>query len=726
MTSSSPKTEEAAAADSLTTAGCGIENPGGSGDVETSSDKPENSRGDQQINVTEPINLLKSKPWAARLSVGGFLPKLPRRSKPLDPNQEDLAGLSSFGKVLRKARVSAPQKDGDVENIEEEVLADISDDLSELDEGDFPGESHDQEHNLEDSLGQTAVEETFAQPVQNVAQGQKRPSPVDGHEDDMGVERKMRSPSALSEELEPPMYAVQWDSNVMGMARENTHNFMTKTSDSTSFSNSSANQRCDGTFETSVHRSSQYDFQFEEPYNLHLQKKLEDGSITVREFLRLFGIDFNIHKPRQSVLPDKFATDLPRSAEVILMEKHISQPKQRVYEEDCQELTEMVERLKTRMRDQDNTLKATNESLWEVVKSYSEEQLQSFGANLRKSKTHFRKKSKALSHEMKTGLYSKLVHATQVAQHNLAEKIEAVDELLKNLDECIHDLEAELASMDCAEVEEGGTKSETELALQAKQQELESLNADIAENERRSYELELEKKATEDKLRKACDKTRELERQAEVLDRLTEWKLGEMTDDKAVFTFLYESLRLEVLFEKPTGETMAATETDQKVADITFQLELDDETSECYARMVHKLIAQFIKSKSSWVQMYPTKQHIPMLLHNVSLVVSRLRLLGEEIHRMKKWGSLSLDILEIDCVDTQIRFLFSSINAFAKFEITLEVTSGYPFSNIQLLCFQNFIGNTRIDQVEAIVSSVTPAKSYLTRIVKKIHDVLLC
>lgn len=41
------------------------------------------------------------------------------------------------------------------------------------------------------------------------------------------------------------------------------------------------------------------------------------------------------------------------------------------------------------------------------------------------------------------------------------------------------------------------------------------------------------------------------------------------------------------------------------------------------------------------------------LLHDVGLVVSRCRLLGEEIHLMKKWGALRLDILDISCVDTQ-------------------------------------------------------------------------
>ena len=41
------------------------------------------------------------------------------------------------------------------------------------------------------------------------------------------------------------------------------------------------------------------------------------------------------------------------------------------------------------------------------------------------------------------------------------------------------------------------------------------------------------------------------------------------------------------------------------------------------------------------------------LLHDVSLVVSRCRLLGEELRLLKMWGGLRLDVLDIRCVDTQ-------------------------------------------------------------------------
>ncbi|KAG9344834.1 hypothetical protein JZ751_010523 [Albula glossodonta] len=705
----SPEAKETGIANHLPEVLAETESPGDCSNGVDSSMKLDSSLSDRQHNMTQPASVSKSKPLASRPSLGTFLPKLPRRSKPLDPNQTDSAGLSDPKTPLKKSGVGATGKDEDssvVENINEEMLPEMSseEDLSETVDGHF----------LRDRCDQDAVvNEMFPEPVHNVAQGQKRPSPVDGHDDHMPEERRIRSPPMLSQVPEQP--TAQWDSHISGITAENPPSFMTKTLDSTNFSNDLPNQRYEGTFEMSACRSSQQDIQFDEAYESDLQEKLENGSITMRELLKLCGIDFNIHRPRQSRVPDKFETT--RSAEAVLVEKHINRPKQRVYEEDCQELTEMVEKLKTRMRDQDILLKTANEALWEVVRTYSEEQLQSFAAKLKEKKVYFRKKSKALSHELKIALYSKLVQTTQVAQQNLTEKIEDTDDLLKHLDECLNDLETELANMDCAGMEEDIANSETELNLQVKQQEMETLNITLAENERRACELELEKNNTKSKVRKLRDESAKLEKQITILDGLTEWRLSEKTDERAVFTFLHDSMGMEVLFEKPS-----------------------DENSQSYARLVHNLIGQFIESESGWVQRYPTRQHVltamtvanlltetplPQLLHDVALVVSRCRLLGEEIHRLQKWGSLKLDILEIDCMDTQVRILFSSLKAFAKFELTLAVSPSYPFSDLQLIHFKNYIGNTRLDQVEEIISSEMPAKNYLTRIVKKIHDVAL-
>uniref|UniRef100_A0A3B3RGV0 Knl1 C-terminal RWD domain-containing protein n=1 Tax=Paramormyrops kingsleyae TaxID=1676925 RepID=A0A3B3RGV0_9TELE len=677
-----------------------------------------------QTNMTAPIPFLKSKPKIGRMSFGGFLPKLPQKNKSLSKNFPEITKGGHLESLLTK-RVSHGafhhSSSGPVENIDDEMLPEISseEDLSETIEGRGHASSRIQEDASKGELGQDAVDEPLVEaPIQNVAQGLKRSSPMDGHEE-RTEERKTKK--NLDSEGSSK-FTSQLNRNVADAAEENPSSTTVKTLDTTNSSNNSTYLRAEGTFDTSAQRCSQFETDFDEAtgYEIDLQKKLDDGSITVKEFLNFFGIDFVIHKPRQSVLPDNFA--LAHEPQDLLMEKYVNRPKQQVYEDDNQELSKIVEKLKTRMWDQNKPLKMINQSFWEVVKTYSDEQLQRLRSKLRERKVYFRKKSKGFSHEMKIGLYSSLVQTTQLAQQNLTEKINEADEFLKNLDDCLQDLQAELDLMDEEGLEEVGANSELMHTLEVKQQELESLNVAVTENERGISFLVMEKNSIEDKICRIQEETKEFEKNITVLDRVIEWKLSEESESRALYTFLNGSVELEVLFESCANTT---GQTDQKVNDIRFHLQLDEENSMCYARLVHKLISQFIKSESNWMEKYPTRPNIPLLLHNVALVVSRCRVLGEEIHQLWKWGSLKFDVLQIGCQETQISILFSSLKAFAKFEVTLAIDPAYPASHLEVLTFKNYIGNTRLEQLEEIVSTVTPARNYLTRIVKRIHDVIL-
>ncbi|KAL4656431.1 protein CASC5 [Arapaima gigas] len=671
----------------------------------------------QNTNMTAPVNIWERKTPVTRMAFGGFLPKLPQKAKVGDQNNS--------GGLLKKSvacDTSHQSSSNAVENIEDEILPEISseEDFTETLESQVPTCTTVEENPSSGSSNLTPLDEPgFVESVQNVIQSLKRSLPVDGHEETVSGERKMRkSPD--------PNYA---GSSIIDIAEENLPSLMTKSLDTINISNSTTFMRADGTFENSAQRCSQYDMDFEAAeYEYDLQKKLEDGSITVREFLKIFAIDFVIHRPRQSVLPDNFA--LAQKVEDLFVEKYINRPKQRVYEDETRELSKMVEKLKSRMWEQDKPLKTINHSFWESVKSFSEEQFKALGSKLKERKAYFRKKSKAFSHEMKKDLYVNLVQTTQLAEQNLQEKIASVDDLLKNLDECLQDLQSELDLLDseCVNGVNINVNSALLCTLKAKEQELESLNTTVAEKERIIGELKLEKNSTHDKINSMMEETKELEKYKAVMDRLNEWKLCEKTADRAHFNFLYGSVQLEVLFESHANGTEQTVKVVNKVGDIRFHLQLDERNSQDYACLVHKLIAQFIHTKCNWVKEYPTESDIPLastLLHDVGLVVSRCRALGEEIHRLKKWGSIKLDILDIACRDTQIKVVFSSLKVSAKFEVTLVVTPAYPVCSLQVLHFQNYIGNIRMYQIEDIVTSIAPSKNYLTRIVKKIHEALL-
>ncbi|KAK0151847.1 Kinetochore scaffold 1 [Merluccius polli] len=175
--------------------------------------------------------------------------------------------------------------------------------------------------------------------------------------------------------------------------------------------------------------------------NSTIEMNVDDESITVLEFFKLFDIDFVIHNPRQSILPGKLASHLDHTPEELLKNRHINHPKQRVYELDHQNLAVKVERLKARMKDQGRLLHTVNKPLWEELICFSDEELKCFGAKLKENSNFFRKRSKAQSDEMKEVLYSNLLQATLEEQQKLREKLEEADGMLKGLDDCIQELE---------------------------------------------------------------------------------------------------------------------------------------------------------------------------------------------------------------------------------------------------------------------------------------------
>ncbi|XP_062324202.1 uncharacterized protein knl1 [Osmerus eperlanus] len=689
-------------------------------DKEESTNSEDHHSPNEKHFMTAPLNL-KSKCLASKLAFGCFKPKLPQRNRPL----QNTSNCMADEKPLKTTNMEVNDElygSTLVDKIYDEVIPNISDEeLSEtLDTKSLQGID---DISSEDQFNRSVLRDfIYEEPVLNVSQGQKRPLPENDHKDAADDEKRRKSSTDNLQELgtilqedhsgpESHSHVVQWDSKGTTAAVP-LHG---------ADGSNSTNIRHEATFE-STYRHSQFESQLEDTggYTNDVRKKLEDGSITVKEYLKLFSIDFVIDKPRQSILPAKVLCDLDCKTEDMLIEMHINRPKQRVYETDCQKLTKMVEGLKARMRERDNLLKTVNGPLWEATKGFSEKEFQCFGAKLKERRNFYRKRSKVQSHEMKAVLYTNLVKACQESQQNLRGKIEQTDGMLNDLDECIHVIEAELAAV------EGEGAGDREPTLKSRQQDLENVNKKVADNERQMCELEMQKNHSIERVDRLQTETHKLGNAIAMLDRLNEWKLGEQDENRTVYTFLHESLHLEVLMEKPNGRDDVQVETERNIKDVTFQLHLDDQKSQCQARLVHRLLSQYLGDETAWVKKYPTSRYVSKLLHDVGLVVSRCRLLGEEVHRLKMWGALRLDILDISCVDTQIRILFSSLKAGAKFEITIGVTSAYPYCLLQVQNFQNRIGNATIHQLEEIVFSVTPSKDYLTKIVKNIHGALLC
>uniref|UniRef100_A0A8C2CNJ1 Kinetochore scaffold 1 n=1 Tax=Cyprinus carpio TaxID=7962 RepID=A0A8C2CNJ1_CYPCA len=665
-----------------------------------------------QNEKTTPFSLKKNA-FSSRLSLGGIVPKLPKRATTVTPNKTVTISTNDLQCLQLEKHFDVDEQNSNCRtvNINEEEFPEMSS------EEDLSGSLENWPINKQDELdGSLAVPKNEEPLEDDVFESGTSTSPCfkrpHTEEEEDPITAELTKKAYISDMgLDCHEAVVQWEGNLTRHAAQNPK---AKATEDTGVSESTL-------------RYSQFDSHMDGTLGhvFDFSKKLEDGSITVNEFLSHFGINFVIHRSRPSALPDSCRAGETRTMEDLLKEKYIYYPKQRVYEQDCKNLTEIVERLKEQMPGQEKSLGCINGALQQEICTLSEEQLKIFGSKLKERRVFFGKRSKALSHEMKGVLYSELIKTTQDAKQSLISKIKETDEMIEDLDGCINDLETELASVEAMIMGDHLDAPQTRPALKAKEEDLHKLNSAVTEKEREIGELEIQLRTLESQQEKLQGESSSLKSHLATLNSLNEWHLDAMDERGALFTFLHKTVHLQVNLQTPAGKEWMTEDVERNI-DVSFQMHLDVEKSQCHASMVHKLLALHAQSQTRWIQRYPTTRHIPELLHDISLVVGRLRLLGEEIHRLKKWGGLKLRILKITCMDTRVHIIFSSLKAFEKFELSLMVTPDYPFGPLHIQDFKKHMGNTRLSQIEDIISSVKPAKNYLTKVLKKIHDDLLC
>ncbi|XP_058636759.1 uncharacterized protein knl1 isoform X2 [Onychostoma macrolepis] len=662
-----------------------------------------------QNEKTTPFSL-KKKAFSSRLSLCGIVPKLPKRATAVTPNKTVTISTNDLQSLQLEKHFDVAEQNSNCEtvNINDEEFPEMSS------EEDLSGSLENWPIKKQDELDGSLVVTKYEEPLENeVFESDTSTSPcfkrLHPEEDPITAERTKK---VCVSDMGPDCHeaSVQWEGNFTRHAAQNPK---AKTIEDTGVSESTLKY---SQFDSHMDGTLDHVFDF--------SKKLEDGSITVNEFLSHFGINFVIHRSRPSALPDSCRAGETRTMEDLLKEKYIYHPKQRVYEQDCKNLTEIVERLKEQMPEQEKSLGCINGALQQELCTLSEEQLKSFGSKLKERRVYFGKRSKALSHEMKGALYSELIKTKRDAKQSLISKIKETDEMIEDLDGCINDLETELASVEAMIMGDHLDAPQTRPALKAKEEDLHRLNSAVMEKEREIGELEIQLRTLESQQEKLQGESSSLKNHLATLNSLNEWRLDATDERGALFTFLHKTVHLQVNLQTPAGKDWMTEDVERNI-DVSFQLHLDVDKSECHASMVHKLLALYYHSQTQWTQRYPTTRHIPELLHDISLVVGRVRLLGEEIHRLKKWGGLKLRILKITCTDTRVHVIFSSLKAFEKFELSLMVTPDYPFGPLHIQDFKKHFGDTRLSQIEDIISSVKPAKNYLTKVLKKIHDDLL-
>ncbi|NWR83211.1 KNL1 protein, partial [Furnarius figulus] len=327
-------------------------------------------------------------------------------------------------------------------------------------------------------------------------------------------------------------------------------------------------------------------------------------------------------------------------------------------------------------------------------------------------KSYFTKESKILAHNEKETLYSKLLQSAQEQHGKLQARIQNVNELLEEAESCLVALESDSFWDEGDEVEGG----------QSLQKELESLRAQEKELQRELSEMETE----EEQMLLQMDELKKTEKSCRaVLEKydFTEWEILQWTEQQAVFHFLYDSVELTVVFEPPVDGDDFGVDPSRTIVSLNFESFLDVEQAPPSSCLVQRLIFQFIESQGSWQEKCPTLYYLPQVLHDISLVVNRCKILGEEMEFLETWGG-KFNLLKTDIKDTEVKLLFSASAAFAKFELTLSLSPNYPSAPLPF-SVQTHIGNIGEKEISAVLSSVPVGHHYLRRIVSLIHQSLL-
>ncbi|NXV23050.1 KNL1 protein, partial [Cepphus grylle] len=330
----------------------------------------------------------------------------------------------------------------------------------------------------------------------------------------------------------------------------------------------------------------------------------------------------------------------------------------------------------------------------------------------------FTKESKILAHNEKATLYSKLLQSAQEQHEKLRSRMEKVDELIKEAESCLVALEAGVWFQTggryadfCIFLQSGSVQDSVALHLMWLASLCRELSDLEAENEQMLVEMDQLKEKE-----KSCQ---------ELLERydFSEWEITEWSEQQAVFNFLYDAIELTVVFGPPIDGDVFGEDPSRKIVSLNFESLLDEEKAPPSSCLVQRLIFQFIESQRCWQEKCSTLYYLPQVLHDVSLVVSRCKVLGEEIEFLERWGG-KFNLLKTEVNDTKVKLLFSASTAFAKFELTLFLSANYPSASLPFTV-QNHIGNIGEEEVSAVLSKVPIGHHYLRRAVSSIHQHLL-
>ncbi|XP_004687618.1 PREDICTED: protein CASC5 [Condylura cristata] len=660
-----------------------------------------------------------------RCSLGIFLPRLPNKRNCSVSGIDDLEQIPAYTTNVNHLETQpASNKNSSSGFVAAKLNLSPSQYINEENPPMYPGEI-----NSSDSTGIEAEEKTLTETYQKesapsknkmeeTANSQKRTWVQD--DDDVQHEKKIRkSEIKFSDTPDQEIFDYRTEGDIDKIGNSVLIKNLSRTPSSCSSSLDSV--KAEGTsLDFSAYHNSQMESQFlrDTICEESLKEKLRDGKITIREFFILLQVHILIQKPRQSNLPAKFPINTPPTLEDLMLSQYVYRPKIQIYREDCDVLRQKIEELKLSASNQDKLLTEANKNLWEKMRLCSDEELKDFGIYLNKIKSRFTKMTKVFTHQGKVALYSKLVQSAQNEKKKLQIWIDGIDNILTKIDNCLTEVEIETKNLE----EKDNPMEEWDSEIRAAEKELEQLKTEEEKLQRDLVELEVQKEQILNQIDLIQKQRNAAEEHLDQLS-LSEWDIIEWSDEQAIFTFLYDTLELTVTFGEPVVGLPFLDKPYRKIIDLNFQSLLDEDKAPSSSLLVHKLIFQYIEKQEFWKKTCTTQHQIPKMLQEISQVVSHCRLLGEEIEFLKRWGP-NYNLMNINVNNTELKLLFSSSAAFAKFEITFSLSVNYPSTPLPF-SIQNHLGNIGQDKIAVILSKVPLEDNYLKNVVKQIYQDLL-
>ncbi|CAI9565155.1 unnamed protein product, partial [Staurois parvus] len=126
-----------------------------------------------------------------------------------------------------------------------------------------------------------------------------------------------------------------------------------------------------------------------------------------------------------------------------------------------------------------------------------------------------------------------------------------------------------------------------------------------------------------------------LQDEARGLDRclqepcFAEWDMVNWTNTRATFVFLYDSLEITIMFGDEIDGEKFNNQPCRIISRVILTSQLNEEAAPPSSLLVHRLILQYLEKKDYLHTTCKMQSNVPQLLFDVSLVVSRCKLLGE-------------------------------------------------------------------------------------------------